>query len=108
MKLVISDFSETPSGRYRSDGPCSGEVFREEVLIPALEKLAEKEILSIKIDGVEGYGSSFLEEAFGGVVRKKIKNTEELLALIKFEYDDKYFEVFEEKIRSYIIDAGKY
>lgn len=63
---IARQFSETPAGRYVSDGPASGQRFREEVLLPALR--AGKNI-SIDLDGAVGFGSSFLEEAFGGLVR---------------------------------------
>lgn len=64
--VVAKDFSKYPAGRYKTDGPFSGEKFREEILLPLLEKGDE---FSINLDGTRGYGSSFLEEAFGGLVR---------------------------------------
>lgn len=63
---VASDFSPFPAGRYRADGPFPGEVFRDEKLIPALQ--VNDEVI-VDLDGANGYGSSFLEEAFGGLVR---------------------------------------
>jgi hypothetical protein len=67
MISVLSNFSENPSGRYRKDGPFSGERFRDDFLLPLLNK-GEK--VTVNLDGALGYGSSFLEEAFGGLVRK--------------------------------------
>ncbi len=58
-------FSRYPGGRYRADGPNSGERFRDEVLAPALGVGP----VTVNLDGAVGYGSSFLEEAFGGLVR---------------------------------------
>ncbi len=63
---IASHFSRYPGGRFRKDGPYSGEEFRDDLLIPALNK---GESLVIEMDGVRGYGSSFLEEVFGGLVR---------------------------------------
>jgi hypothetical protein len=63
---IAKDFSAFPAGRERKDGPYSGERFREEILMPRLES---SESLEIDLDGTMGYGSSFLEEAFGGLVR---------------------------------------
>lgn len=63
---IASDFSDTPFGRYRGEGPESGEVFREDLLIPALKKF-DRVILDI--DDVEGLPSSFLEEVMGGLIR---------------------------------------
>ncbi|MDR5647935.1 STAS-like domain-containing protein [Burkholderia cenocepacia] len=65
---VAQDFSRHPAGRFRSDGPYSGELFREKFLTPALRA---GERLRVILDGARGYGSSFLEEAFGGLVRKE-------------------------------------
>jgi hypothetical protein len=64
---IARDFSQFPAGRNKSDGPHSGEAFREDVLVPALQK---DDAVSIDMDGVLGYGSSFLEEAFGGLIRE--------------------------------------
>jgi len=64
---VAKDFSRFPAGRYRSDGPWSGEQFREEHLVPALRD-PNTHVL-VMLDGALGYGSSFLEEVFGGLVR---------------------------------------
>lgn len=64
---IASDFSPYPAGRYRTDGPYPGETFRDEKLIPALR---ENDEVIVYLDGTNGYGSSFLEEAFGGLVRR--------------------------------------
>lgn len=64
---IAKQFSRYPAGRYFDDGPFSGEKFREELLVPAFES-GEK--VKVILDGARGYGSSFLEEAFGGMVRK--------------------------------------
>lgn len=71
-KLIIaSEFSDTPGGRTPNEGEFSGEEFRDNVLEPAYKKsFASNEILSIDFDGCYGFGTSFLEEAFGGLVRK--------------------------------------
>ena len=69
MKItnIARDFSMTPAGRYYADGPDSGERFRDEFLEPPL---LLGETIVIEIDGTGGFSSSFLEEAFGGIVRK--------------------------------------
>lgn len=66
---IAKDFSETPYGRYREDGPESGEVFREEHLLPALKRGS----VELDIDGLDGLPSSFWEEALGGLVRRGLK-----------------------------------
>ena len=67
---IAKDFSDTPAGRDFSDGPNSGERFRDELLIPKLKNATKDHPLVVSIDGLEGYASSFLEEAFGGIIRK--------------------------------------
>src|SRR5690625_6707889 len=66
---IATGFSEFPAGRYPKDGPHNGETFRTEVLVPLLES---HETVIVDLDGTDGYGSSFLEEAFGGLVRRQI------------------------------------
>ena len=72
---IAKDFSPTPAGRYRSDGPFPGEKFRDDLLLPALRK--DTEPVTVELDGTAGFGSSFLEEAFGGLVRCGINRSEE-------------------------------
>lgn len=68
---VAYEYSKTPGGRTRKDGPYSGEDFRETILIPKYIEAKEKgEQLIVDLDGGYGYGTSFLEEAFGGMARK--------------------------------------
>ena len=70
MKISIAkDFSKYPAGRFPEDGPYNGTTFREEMLVPRLNELTAPERLEVTLDGVAGVGSSFLEEAFGGLVR---------------------------------------
>lgn len=72
MKYInVIDFSEFPGPRYERLGPNSGEKFRETILLPAL-RTAPIEELIVNLDGTAGYGSSFLEEAFGGLIRRGI------------------------------------
>jgi hypothetical protein len=66
----ISDFTRYPGGRWKKDGQYSGQEFRDTILKPALlEARAAGDTVVVSLDGVAGYGSSFLEEVFGGIVR---------------------------------------
>ena len=67
---IAKDFSIYPGGRTEQDGPFSGKEFREKFLMPIFKT---DEAVEIDFDGTRGYGSSFLEEAFGGLIRKGIK-----------------------------------
>lgn len=103
---IGQDFSKDPSGRYISDGPGSGEEFRENYLRPILERLTEDEQLMIVLDdGVEGYGSSFLVESFAGLVKYGYIETEILLKKLRFNYTDPDFEFYKDRILSYIKQA---
>jgi hypothetical protein len=66
---VCKEFTQFPGARYRINGPYSGEEFRETLLEPVFEKNSDDE-LEVDLDGVDGYATSFLEESFGGLVRK--------------------------------------
>lgn len=74
---IPQDYTRYPAGRYISDGSFSGERFRDELLIPALRSSDKVEV---HLDGTLGYGSSFLEEAFGGLLRAGGFTKEDLLA----------------------------
>ncbi|WP_313450493.1 STAS-like domain-containing protein [Stutzerimonas kunmingensis] len=83
--VVTKRFSEYPAGRYRADGSFSGEVFREDLLVPLLAKHDE---VHIDLDGAMGYGSSFLEEAFGGLVRVRRLSPDQLHRQLRFKSDE--------------------
>lgn len=72
IKLKLStDFSDTPGGRFIDEGDYSGELFRDSLLIKKVNDAEEKgDFLEIDFDGCYGIGTSFLEESFGGLVRK--------------------------------------
>lgn len=71
-KIKIStDFSTTPGARHREEGPYPGDEFRDSILIPKYKAAVEnKQNLVVDFDGCYGYATSFLEESFGGMVRK--------------------------------------
>ena len=101
---VAREFSRTPGSRYITEGNHSGEQFRESVLAPAVtQALAEGAVLHIDLDGTAGYGTSFLEEAFGGLVRDCGISGTELLRTLKFTSDEEPYLI--EDITGYIKDA---
>jgi hypothetical protein len=97
---VAKDFSPSPAGRHRSDGPYPGEAFREDFLIP---RLNSADLLNIDLDGTSGYGSSFLEEAFGGLVRSGFNEAQLEKKLHFFTTRPSY----EARIWNYIHKAAK-
>lgn len=77
---IARDFSTVPLGRFVDDSEFNGTTFREDFLIPALK---DNNLIEIDLDGTEGYGSSFLEEAFGGLIRLHHFNNDELKRRVK-------------------------
>lgn len=65
---IARHFSRFPGARFKRISEYSGEEFRDSLLIPALSQDGK---VIVDLDGVVGYGSSFLEEVFGGLVRAK-------------------------------------
>ncbi len=77
--LRVVDHAAAPGGRFKKDGPNSGEWFRDDILLPRLRHAAGRDDpLIVELDGAPGYGSSFLEEAFGGLVRLGVFTAPEL------------------------------
>ncbi len=105
IKIIISeDFTDTPGGREIQEGDFSGEQFREEILLQKYEEAEDKnEKLCIDFDHCFGFGTSFLEEAFGGLVREhKKKGVWERLVIVSTE--DKTIPI---NIKKYIDSAEK-
>ena len=73
ITIYIKDFSITPGSRYRDEGKKShsGQEFREDFLEPNFKKIidTDKKII-VNLDGTIGYGTSWLEEVFGGLARQ--------------------------------------
>lgn len=68
---IASEFSPAPGARFRTDGPFSGQEFREDFLekyFDGTDRTNSK--IQIVLDGAVGYATSFLDEAFGGLARK--------------------------------------
>lgn len=88
MTIVIAtEYSSTPGGRHETEGPYSGEIFRDTLLeTKYLEAKTNGEKLIVDLDGCYGFATSFLEEAFGGLVRK-LKG-ENILKVISIKSDD--------------------
>lgn len=102
---VSEEFTDAPGLRYNTKNfQYSGEQFREEILYPKyMECLAKKEKLIVDLDGGYGYFSSFLEEAFGGLIRKLRKNNLNLkkaLKIIEIKSNDN--PVLIEKVYNYM------
>lgn len=100
---IASDFSETPGPRHADEGEFSGEVFRQTLLSPKYVECRDNSVtLIVDLDGTEGYATSFLEEAFGGLAREF--PNDKLLAILKIKTDDEPF--LKDEIEKYISEAN--
>ena len=97
---IASQYTRSPAGRFRTDGPFSGERFREELLWPALSESTEE--VEVDLQGVLGFGSSFLEEAFGGIVRHGLLTRTDLKRRLRIRSD---VATYERRIWKYVDDA---
>ncbi|MGM0769960.1 MAG: STAS-like domain-containing protein [Pseudomonadota bacterium] len=87
---VTEQFSKSPFGRYHpTDGPNSGQRFRDEFLAPALK---EGEPVVVDLSGYNRYGPSFIDEAFGGLIRKSGIDYKTIENLLTIQHDqDEYY-----------------
>lgn len=101
---IAKDYSDTPLGRFPDDGKFNGTTFRDGYLRPALEKGGK---VIVDIDDVEGYGSSFLEEAFGGLVRNGYFSAADLQKNLEIAYKHPDFKMYHDLIWKYIKEAKR-
>ena len=96
MTVVINiakDFTRTPGTRYKRNSDFSGEMFRDEVLLPNLK---ENRQVTVILDGTAGYTRSFLEEAFGGLVRVGKLSKETIESLLEIKAEDPAYELYKD------------
>jgi hypothetical protein len=105
MLTIAKDFARFPGPRLREEGPNSGQQFRDDLLLPALRDLADGERLVVDLDGARGYTASFLEEAFGGLVRVCGMPKRDLNRFLVVQASDPSIKYWAKKIPEYIEDA---
>lgn len=104
---IADDFSRTPGGRYRTDSDNSAQRFREDFLVRALRHQPPYERIVIDLDNVLGYPSSFLEEAFGGLVRTEGFGLDELRSRIELQAKSPRFKINVVQIMNYLKEASR-
>lgn len=106
MYLKIAEvFSDAPGGRYKDEGKYSGEEFRDEFLIPTYNDcIINQEKLIIDFDGGYGYATAFLEETFGGLIRKGYC-LDEFNKIVSFMSNDD--ETLEELVKKYMKEENE-
>ena len=104
---VAQLFSAYPSGRVPDDGKFNGETFRLKLLAPALRRVIDSGSgkLIVDIDGVRSFGSSFLEEAFAGLIRTGSFTREEVINRIEIRCTKEHLLFFKKTINTYINGA---
>ncbi len=83
-KLKIADFTKYPGGRYKKYGPGSGEEYRKEHLLPALNK---HDLVELDLSGVYAFSPSFVSEITDQVIRAGLLSHEEYCRRISFVSD---------------------
>jgi len=78
---IANDFSLYPGPRKKNQGPHSGESLRVKIL--RLLRQSDSKIV-VDLDGTSGMGSSFLDEAFGGLIKHENYTREELMRRLEF------------------------
>jgi hypothetical protein len=101
---IAADYTPYLGGRYEEDGEGNGTTFRKKFLLPHLTQ-KESDKVVIELDGAAGYPSSFLEEAFGGLIREEGFSAEDVLATFKFKAEQPGFQRFVSQIKDYIRTA---
>ena len=106
MKIImIKDiFSQTPGPRHIEEGDFSGQEFRKSILLPAIRNAINmNEQLSVNLDGTAGYGTSFLEESFGGLIRVDHLSYEDITNSLRIISSEEPYLI--DDINNYLLEA---
>ena len=101
---IAEDYTRHPNGRYIEDGKGNGTGFRKEFLRPAMEN-KNVSAVNVVLDGAKGYPSSFLEEAFGGLVREEGFSARDVLRKFVFVANKPGYARYIDLIKEYIQQA---
>lgn len=99
MINIAEVYTKFPGGRYPQDGKGNGTDFRERFLVPVLKAHGKALIV---LDGAVGYPSSFLDEAFGGLVRSRGFSADQVLSAFEFKAEKPGFSRFVSLIKEYV------
>jgi hypothetical protein len=94
---IAQRFGPYAGPRFKRQGAHSGEALRG-MLVNFLD--AQTGIVTIILDGTRGMGSSFLDEAFGGLIRSEGKSKDELKRRLRFQslVDPSYIQTINDSI----------
>ena len=104
IELKVVDFDLQPYGRYPADGDACGENYRNKILVPALHQYYK---VHVNLTGYNRYGRSFLDEAFGGLIREADFSGEEISDKLSYSHDllQSLIEVIDDRIDAAIRDT---
>jgi hypothetical protein len=100
---IGTDYTDMPGGRYAKYGAFSGEDFRDGVLVPALER---NERVVVSLDGAKTYMNSFLEEAFGGLIRERGFSYDDLMKRLVVQATAPRYSIYLKMVQQNLIDAA--
>lgn len=101
--IISKEFTDAPGARNVDEGTYSGEAFLTKILKPKFEQaLKENFTILIDLDNTEGYATSFLEEAFGGLSR--IYGADVVFNHLDFKSEDE--PLLKDEINMYIKEAN--
>lgn len=81
---LVKEFSKRPYGRTPEDSEFCGYNFRENLLAPALRR---NDKVHVDLTGYNRYGRSFLDEAFGGLIRDSGFSGEDIKSKLTYSHD---------------------
>ncbi|HHE3620732.1 TPA: DUF4325 domain-containing protein [Pasteurella multocida] len=91
---VVKDFSKSPYARYSYEilpdqEDTSGQRFRIDFLAPRLkDSITKKEKLMVILTGYNRYARSFIDEAFGGLIREEHIQYADIKKYLVIVHDD--------------------
>lgn len=98
MLIKVAEFSKTPYGRTEEDGAYNGKRFRLQHLKPAYGKNTTEKI-SVDFNDIVPPGSSFLDEAFAGLIRYEGMTLDEVWNRLEIISD---FPLYEIQIKGFL------
>lgn len=103
--IIAKEYTKTPGPRNEREGSFSGEVFRKDILSPKLNSaIGMNKALLVDLDGTAGYGTSFLEEAFGGLIRNEGLTLQQVKKYLVLKSEEEPYLI--EDINNYLVDAS--
>jgi STAS-like domain of unknown function (DUF4325) len=100
---IAEKFSAYPAGRDDNDGDFNGQKFRRNFLVPLLKQAEGSHTkVTVSLRGMKSFGSSFLEEAFGGLVRNEGFKKSTLASILVIDAGAPENERYKDSIERYI------